>query len=290
MENTPLIIEAAINGGRGKHPNDRVPVGTDEIVADACACIEAGATIVHHHTDDSILAARHDAAPYREAWRRVHERHPQALLYPTMGSGSASTNIRERYAHVVELTAGGSLELAIIDPGSVNLAPLDETGVPLAVDFIYQNSYADIDWMSRFCIEHDLVAHVSIFEPGFLATMLAWDRAGRFPRAKIQLYFCGPELRFGLPPTLPALEAYLEMLEGSGLPWMVGVLGGDCAATIAAEAIRRGGHVRVGLEDHFGPRNPGNVELVGEIVSLALELGRPVATAEQARGLLGVMP
>ena len=284
----PLVIEAAINGGRSKHPNPAVPVGVDEIVADACACIEAGAAIIHHHNDDSIMAARHDAAPYRKVWQRVRARHPAALLYPTMGSGGAHTTIAERYAHVVELADDGCLQLAIIDPGSVNLAPLDETGVPLAMDFVYQNSYADIDWMSRFCIERGLAAHVSIFEPGFLASMLAWRRAGRFPLAKVQLYFCGPELCFGLPPTAWALEAYLEMLEGADLPWMVGVVGGDCALTIAREAIRRGGHVRVGLEDYFGPRTPTNAELIAEIAGMARDAGRPLASPQQARRLLGI--
>jgi 3-keto-5-aminohexanoate cleavage enzyme len=285
----PLIVEVAINGGRAKHPNPAVPIGVDEIVADACACIEAGATVGHHHNGDSILAAAHDADPYRQAWRRVREKHPNAILYPTMGSGGHHTSIEERYAHVETLANEGVLSLAIIDPGSVNIAPLDAAGVPLAVDFVYQNSYADIEYMSRVCLHHGIAAHVSIFEPGFLAAMLAWRRAGRFPFAKVQLYFCGPELCFGLPPTLRGLDAYLEMLEGSGLAWMVGVLGGDCAAAPVAEAaIRRGGHVRVGLEDYFGDRHPRNADLVGEIAQMSRRLGRPLATADDAARLLQV--
>ena len=282
----PLLLEVAINGGRGKHPNAAVPVGTDEIVADASACLDAGAQIVHHHTDDSILAARHGATAYLEAWRQIRRTHPDAILYPTMGSGGSHTTIAERYAHVEELADAGELSLAIIDPGSVNLAPLDDSGVPLPIDFVYQNTYADVAYMSDACVRRDLAAHVSIFEPGFLATMLAWRRAGRFPFAKVQLYFGGPELCFGLPPTVKALDAYLEMLEGSELPWMVGVIGGDCAATVAAEAVSRGGHVRVGLEDYFGPRRPGNLELVGEIVEMAKKLGRRLATPGEAAGML----
>ena len=42
----------------------------------------------------------------------------------------------------------------------------------------------------------------------------------------VKLYF-GGELEFGLRPTVTALEAYLELLEPSGLPWSVAVLGGD---------------------------------------------------------------
>ena len=45
---------------------------------------------------------------------------------------------------------------------------------------------------------------------------------------------------FGLPPTVRALEAYLEMLEGSGLPWSVAVIGGDIVACgLARAALER---------------------------------------------------
>ena len=57
--------------------------------------------------------------------------------------------------------------------------------------------------------------HVSIFEPGFLRVALAYHAAGRLPPAKIQLYFGGPALPFGLPPTASSLDAYLAMLEGT---------------------------------------------------------------------------
>ena len=123
----------------------------------------------------------------------------------------------------------------------------------------------------------------------FRQTGVQCDHArGRLPPAKIQLYFGGPTLPFGLPPTPASLEAYIDMLAGSDLPWMVGVLGGDVTSTLAELAIRRGGHVRVGLEDYAGPRRPRNEELVAEIVALAGKLGREVATASEAARLLKI--
>src|SRR5512143_3274034 len=103
----PLIIEAAINGATPQAANPHVPRTVPEIVADACACIDAGATIIHHHNDDSLLDARHAAPPYREAWTQIYERHPHAVLYPTMGGGGAHTTIQERYAHVEALAEAG---------------------------------------------------------------------------------------------------------------------------------------------------------------------------------------
>jgi 3-keto-5-aminohexanoate cleavage enzyme len=52
----PVIIEVAINGATRKTANPHVPISEDEIVADALACFEAGAAIVHHHIADVNLS------------------------------------------------------------------------------------------------------------------------------------------------------------------------------------------------------------------------------------------
>ena len=284
----PLIIEAAINGATPKSVNPHVPRSVPEIVESACACLAAGAAIIHHHNDEGLLEARHAAAPYREAWTAIYARHPQALLYPTMGSGGPRTTIQERYAHVEELADAGLLRFAILDPGSVSLGLLDGDGLPAPIDLVYQNTFADVRYMADVCRARGLAVHVSIFEPGFLRVALAYAAARRLPPAKIQLYFGGPALPFGLPPTTASLDAYCAMLDGTDLPWMVGVLGGDVATTLAPLAIARGGHVRVGLEDYDGPRRPRTEELVGEIVKMATRAGRAIATAAQAADILGI--
>jgi 3-keto-5-aminohexanoate cleavage enzyme len=59
---------------------------------------------------------------------------------------------------------------------------------------------------------------------------------------------------------------------------------------MAALAIVMGGHVRVGLEDNIyiekGVLAKSNAELVEKVVKLAKELGRPIATAKEAREIL----
>ena len=100
------------------------------------------------------------------------------------------------------------------------------------------------------------------------------------------ILFSGGAPGFGLPPASPSLNTYLAMLEGSGLPWSVAVLGGDVLGTIAEEAVRRGGHLRVGLEDHGGSGAPTNVELVRAAVALVERLGCRPATIHEAAALL----
>jgi uncharacterized protein (DUF849 family) len=107
--------------------------------------------------------------------------------------------------------------------------------------------------------------------------------------ALVKFYFGGPAAGFGHSPTAKALDAYVEMLDGTGLPWSVAVLGGDCAGSgMARLAIERGGHVRVGLEDYAGPGTPANAELVSAVVALAKECGRAVATCDEAAAILGL--
>ena len=288
---TPLIIEAALNGATPKDRNPHVPRSVDEIVESALACLEAGASIVHNHNDEPNVGGpgRHSSKPYAEAWARILERYPDALLYPTYAGGGPHTSVHERYSHIDELREAGLLKMPLLDPGTVNFGGLDPDGAPGTGDGVYQTTFGDVRWMVDYCREHRLAPSVSIFEPGFLRLALAYHERGELPQGTlIKLYFGEGRSLFGLPPTRTSLEAYLAMLQGTGLPWLVAVLGGDVTDGLARLAIERGGHVRVGLEDYDGPRQPRNEELVREVVSLAEAAGRPVATPGEAARILGI--
>ena len=286
---TPVIIEAALNGATPKRRNPNVPRTPDENAACALACLDAGAAIVHHHTDDAVVggAVRHASEPYAAAWRPVLAARPDALLYPTMAGAAGGIAIEERYVHLIELFDAGLLTMGLADPGSFSLAGVRADGRLASSDGVYVNSSADAAWMFAWCAERELPVTASIFEPGFLRLALAHHERGTLPRGtKLQLYFGGPSALFGLPPTPASLDTYLGMLDGSGLTWMVGVQGGDVLDGLAAAAIERGGHVRVGLEDHAGPTTPSNEELVARVVELAGAANRPAASCEEARSIL----
>ena len=271
----PVIIEAAINGANPDAP--RLP---HEISETALACFDAGAAIVHNHIDffgDPLEAA----ARYREGWDPVLAQRSDALLYPTInGIGS----VEERYSHVAPLAESG-LRIGTIDPGSVNLG----------AGFAYVNSGSDIEHQWRLCDEFGLVPTLAIFEPGFLRAALSYWRAGRLPAGTmIRLYFGGSAIEagggfwFGLPPTTASLDAYLDMLDGCPLAWSVAVLGGDIfESELPQLALERGGHLRVGLEDHKGGPVT-NQELVARAVELAGQSGRPVASCADTAAMLGL--
>jgi len=293
VSDRPVVIEAAISGS-GAQPNPNIPRTDEEIARDALACFDAGAAIVHSHSGDLRLTGEAGARSYAESWRGVFAQRPEALLCPTatiVGPGE------DRLTHVPPLVRDGQIRMAVFDPGTLNFGSAAEDGTPLADDMIYTNSYRDIDRAFALMRRLRIGASLAIYEPGFLRATLAFHQAGKLPRGSmVKLYFGGDfnirtgrrsSVNFGLPPTAKALDAYLEMLEGSGLEWAVAVLGGDVVRSgMARLALERGGHLRVGLEDYMGDRTPSNAELVAQAVALCREVGRPVATIAETLAIL----
>jgi beta-keto acid cleavage enzyme len=177
---TPVIIELALNGPTPRSRNPHVPRTPAEIAAVALDGIARGASIVHNHNDEPVFTADgvHAVEPYLAAWAPVLARHPDALLYPTMGAGARGIQINRRWAHVEELAKRGLGGLTLVDPGSVNVGLTGKGAVRAdAADGPYQNSYADIDYMFTRTAELHAGPSISIFEPGFVRTTIAWYRA-----------------------------------------------------------------------------------------------------------------
>jgi 3-keto-5-aminohexanoate cleavage enzyme len=272
------IIEAAVNGVTSKERNPTVPRLPAEIADDALRCLAAGASIVHNHVDVAMVDGPTAAARYLECWQPVWEKVPGALLYPTVNAGP----VEQSFAHLPLLAAAGC-RIGLVDAGSVNLG-----------EFVYVNSRSDIEHQLRVCADNQLGPSLAIFEPGFLRIALRLWKDDRLPAgAMIKLYFGGEDGYlggvFGLPPTRPAFEAYMSMLEGCPLPWSAAVVGGDVLESgIARLALERGGHLHVGLEDRNGLGEVSNEEIVTAAAHLCADVGRPVATSDETIGLLGL--
>lgn len=288
----PLIIEAALNGGTPQSRNPNAPRTPDEIATDALACLDAGATVIHTHIQGLKQTGAEASDAYIAGWAPVLEARPDTIIYGTVAEGR---DVETRFGHYRALAAAG-MRMGAFDPGSVNLATQGPDGLP-AMSFVYQTSFKDIAGLAELLTEARLGPAIAIYEPGWLRATLAYEKAGRLPAgAFVKLYLAGEynfldgkkgDLTFGLPPTEKALDAYLEMMEGSALPWAASVIGGCVARTgLARLAIERGGHVRVGLEDYGGEDKPSNAALVAEVVEIAKACGRPIATSAQAAEIL----
>ena len=125
MADAPVIIEAALNGITSRRHNPHVPVSPEELAAAAIECIDAGATIVHTHTQDPAAPATEpDRGVRRAATAPSSQNGRGTILYPTTGLG---TTVADRYAHVGMLASEGLIRASFVDPGSVNLGGTGRT-------------------------------------------------------------------------------------------------------------------------------------------------------------------
>jgi 3-keto-5-aminohexanoate cleavage enzyme len=227
------------------------------------------------------------AARSLEAYELILAARPDAIVYPTANFGDGP--ISERWGHHELLAAAGVIRMGLLDPGSLSLGAPGPDGVPVG-GFVYSHSYNEIREKADGCRRLGLGPSIAIFEPGFLQVVLAYHRAGQLPSgAFVKFYFSAGRLLFGHRPSEAALDLYVDMLAGTGLPWAVAVLGGDVVECgMAGWAVERGGHIRVGLEDFGGSQTPGNVELVQAAVGVVRGLGHEVATCDEASSILGL--
>ncbi|HET9770345.1 MAG TPA: 3-keto-5-aminohexanoate cleavage protein [Acidimicrobiia bacterium] len=291
------IIEVALNGGIPKSLNPHVPRTPDEIVADALACIAAGASIVHNHNDEPTIGGppAHDPAPYEQVWRAVLAQEPDVMLYPTMRGWGPDTTIEQRYSHVVALAEAGVLGTTIVDLGPINVAPVDSNGLPDPVDVMYLCTFGDIDYEFRVARDIGLPISLAVFEPGHLRAGLAYVKNGFAPPGSMIKFFfesapVGVAAR-GLPPTRAALGAYLDMLEGFDLPWMAAVTGAASLDPVFTRLVlEAGGHLSVGIERTGRGGTPRNVELVEQAVELCRSCGRLPLSPAETRSALGLKP
>ena len=291
IENMPVIIEVAVNGVTTPERNPAVAADAKALAADALACFEAGATIIHTHPTRVTATLDERAEEYAAAFRIMLAERPGAIVYPTMGGGTA---IGERYDHHLALAGEDLIKMAVIDPGSVNLAASAPDGSPPDTPRAYVNTPADIRYMMDVCQREQLGPSFAIYEPGFLRMVLVYHQSGQLaPGSLTKFYFSGGGYFsrgtpvFSAPPIPEALDLYLAMLGDAPLPWGVAVLGGSIFETpIARMAVERGGHLRIGLEDDGS--GPANVEQVRRAVALCADVGRPVATHDQTVAILGL--
>jgi uncharacterized protein (DUF849 family) len=290
----PLIIEVAQNELMEKAENPHVPYGPEEVAADAAACVAAGASMLHFHARDATTGEQlwTSAATYADALRRCFARGVprDVVFYPTYEWISA-----DKLAHVFALRRDPEvrLRLAAIDIGAVLLNRFDARA----------RSFERADWGKVFthqqtiafleqCRAAGLRMYSGCAEPGHLRHLAAYRELGLLDAPLVMKFFTAEDAPYGLPPGPRAVQIYAELIGElfGALPvsWFAHCYG-EAILPMAAEAIARGGHVRIGLGDAtFAATKPTNAELVARVAELARAAGRPLASPREARELLGL--
>jgi 3-keto-5-aminohexanoate cleavage enzyme len=283
-----VIIEAAINGNAMKKLNPHIAYSPAEIGDDAIATCKAGAAIIHFHVRDAATGKWvHDVPYYAEVYRRSRAAC-KAMLWPTFPMGNHPA---KRFSHFVELSKDPATkpDFGAGDMGSVNLVAYDPQSKKVhGEDSVYCNSYEAIRYFLTMSRELGLRPTLQIFDASFLRAALVFlDQGVLTEPLMLKFYLGGPELPFGLPPSLKSLEAYLDMLKGVRVNWFAATLGGDNLPMVPL-IVSLGGHVRVGLEDYQYARDGqlSNPQIVERAAGVIRAMGHEVATPDEARQIL----
>ena len=299
----PLIINCSVTGSTiTPSMNPNLPWSHAQIIESALDAAEAGASTLHLHT-------RKDADG-RPSWEIEDYR---AILSPikagtdapigTTAVLSAAATPEQRAAHIVELAP----EMAAVLPGSVNYSLHNRVSMVKEWRFDWEKPYlenssngyakstfADLEEQLRLHKEHNVKPSFEAFgasQVRNIAFLVAEGLVEKPVHIELVLGALG-----GIGDDVEDLVYLVNRAEkyfgADGFTWGVCCLSGLGRLTPIPAAIQMGGHVRVGLEDVINIR-PGEVaksnrQLVEMIKTLAAELGREVATPQQAREILGL--
>ena len=288
-----LIIEARINEYMLREQgNPHVPYSPAEIAADAAACRDAGAAIVHFHARKSDGSPEHSAHAYTDTMRRVRSA-TDILVHPTLGYNTVDDHSGEaRLRHILELAKDKATapHFVPLDMGSLNVDrynPHDKRFETTTQ--IYTNPTGDLMYFAEQVRAAGLKPYLTCQNIGFLRYANAFADMGLLNEP---LYMClvmtDNIYLGGHPPTLKGLQAHLDFLPpGKKVEWTAMSYGGNLFGLVAA-IISQGGHVSIGLGDHpyseWG--TPTNADLIRRVVAIARDCGREVATPAQAWQML----
>ncbi len=270
-----LIITAAICGAEvTKEQNPAVPYTVEEIVREAKSAVDAGAAIVHLHVRYNDGTPTQSRDRFQECEEAILKECPNVILIPSTG-GAVGMTPDER----LQSTDTTPLpEMATLDCGTCNFG-----------DEIFDNTMPTMRAFGKRMMERGIKPEYECFEMGHLDTILTMARKGEVPGAPMQFNFV-----LGVPGCTPATVDNLCWLVKNipaGSTWTATGIG-RYAFQLAAPAIVMGGNVRVGFEDNLylerGVLAKSNGELVDKVVRMAKLLGRPVATSDEAREILGL--
>lgn len=284
-------LEVALNGPWSRSKQPHIPVLADEIVDDAMRCVDAGASIVHFHPYDPVTGRqRDDYDIYAPIIERIRSK-ADVICYPTLpfiGSGDAPTSLSavQRFSAVEKLLHAGLIEWAVIDPGSTHFSLYEDISTGKE-GFVYGNPESHIRYGLMLAQKHHITPSYAIYEPGFMRLGAALH--GAYPGAPVPIYrlMFTNDFTFGFPPVDWALEVYLKLLalEAPHAPWMVAGLGVEIEPLVDL-AVKRGGHVRVGLEDAPMGCALGNQTLTERGARKISAAGGRLATTSEIRAAL----
>ncbi|MCP4163696.1 MAG: 3-keto-5-aminohexanoate cleavage protein [Deltaproteobacteria bacterium] len=266
-----LIITVALTGNvPTKEMNPNVPVTPSEIAEDVNRCAAAGASVFHVHARDKDQKPTLDTSIFKEIAKNIKAKNPDVIIQLSTGA-RAGKDENDRIKPIDLLPEMGSFTT-----GSNNLPGI-----------VYENSPSFIKKLGETFGKTGVKPEIEVFELGMINNAQFLVNKGIL---KEPLHF---SFVLGATGSMPGTVQNLSFLTQSipnGSTWSVAGIG-KSEIPLATAAIAMGGHVRVGVEDNlFMPdgSQASNLTLVEKIVRIAKEVGRDIATPDEAREILSL--
>lgn len=278
LDRRPVIVTAALTGGiHGKEVHPGLPETPEEIGRAAAECREAGASIVHVHARRENGERAFSADRFQAIDDAIRDRTEDLIVQHSTGGTGVPLAVRRG-----GLRTDPPPEMASLDMGPVNRYE----------HLTSENTRATVRSLAREMTERGIKPEFEAFNNGHLNEVLGLldeEPPGEAPADPPYV-----NLIFG-PGTLspPSPRSLLNMIEDLPAGAEFNVLGfGRHQVPLTTTGLLLGGHVRVGLEDNLfyraGEHAESNAKLVERTIRIASELGRPVATPDEARDILGL--
>ena len=300
-----LIITAALTGNITlPTQTPYLPLTPEQIAEDAKRAADAGAASIHvHGRDPETGKPTTDPEVYREIATRIKAK-TNAIVCITTG-GTAYMSAEERVRVVPALKP----ELATFNMGSINFSihplaerykdedykyPWEKEFALSTKEFIFRNTFADIEHFCKTMQENNTKPEHEVYDVGHLYNMHYFVKKGII-KPPIWLQFVTGILG-GIGSSLENImymkQTADRLFGADNYKWSAIGAGYPAEFDACALAIMMGGHARVGLEDNIfvskGVLAKSNAELVEKVVRIAKELGRDIATPDEARSILGL--
>ncbi len=275
--NDKLIITCALCGtGTTKAQTPYVPITPEEIAADAVEAVKAGAAVLHIHVRDENGVNTMDTDRFEEVVTKIRAALAAEGLDAVLNlttSGSKFT-IEQRTAHLYRLKP----EMCSYDPGSMNWAN----------SYVFMNTPEFLERLGDATQELGVKPECEIFDAGMLGNVAYYIKKGKLSTPVHYQFVLG--VPGGMPGNIDSLAHLLPKFP-EGSTWSITGIGKSHVPCMLAGLAAGCNGLRVGLEDNIF-YSKGELATNAQLVSRAVELGRmagrEIATAEDAREILGL--
>lgn len=267
----PVVICVAPNGARRTrvdHP--RLPMTEAELAAEAAACADAGAALLHLHVRDALGDHSLDVGRYRRAIDAIREAVGDRLLI------QVTTEAVGRYTPAQQRELLQTLRPSYASVALRELVP--DARHEQEAQRLFHWAHAD-----------GVALQFILYTPDEARRLRELVRTGVIAQPRPNVLFVLGRYTQGQQSTprdlLPFLDGWPD-----DWPWSVCAFGAAEALCMSA-AVALGGHVRVGFENNLwtpdGQVAADNAALVCNVRQLARCAGRPHADVNYARRVYG---